>query len=146
MKRLILTTLLAFAFGIGLALLTAAPSMAVHKGSGDLTCGACHTMHSSQGGTSAPSMGDGSGGATGSGSFILLRTSVTDRSQLHNFCLQCHSQNGAQKDVINNGAVAAGQPGTTPPKVHLTGTTSADLGWDGVDFTTTGGGGLFNGG
>ena len=70
MKRLILTTLLAFAFGIGLSLLVATPSMAVHKGAGPLTCGACHTMHSSQGGTSNPAdpsntmgMGDEAGGS-----------------------------------------------------------------------------------
>jgi len=83
-KGYILTLLLASAFGIGLVLLTATSSMAVHKGAGDLTCGACHTMHSSQGGTSVASMG------ANTGSFILLRTSVADRSELHNFCLQCH--------------------------------------------------------
>ncbi|MDP2682271.1 MAG: hypothetical protein Q8P28_05615 [Deltaproteobacteria bacterium] len=132
MKRLILTTLLAFAFGIGLSLLTATPSMAVHKGAGDLTCGACHTMHSSQGGTSTPSMGDQAGG-----SFILLRTSVTSRAELHNFCLQCHSETGAQAGVVNNTGVWA----TTPPKVHLDPTNK----WSGANFSDVGGGGAFNG-
>ncbi|MEK6837737.1 MAG: hypothetical protein AABX69_03740, partial [Nanoarchaeota archaeon] len=130
MKRTILTALPAFAFGIGLALLAATPSMAVHKGSGDLTCGACHTMHSSQGGGSGTSMGQEAGG-----SFILLRTSVATRADLHNFCLQCHSQDGAQASVQNN----AGSAATTPPKVHLT------TQWDGTNFGNVGGGGAFNG-
>jgi cytochrome c553 len=69
------------------------------------------------------------------GSFILLRTSVADRSELHNFCLQCHSEAGAQAAVQNNSGVWL----TTPPKVHLTTV------WDGGNFSTLGGGGVFNG-
>ena len=111
-KRTILTVLLAFAFGIGLALLTAEPSMAVHKGAGDLICGQCHTMHSSQGSTTTtgalPSMG------TNSGSFILLRGSVASRTEIHNFCLQCHSEGGSQaNDNMQPFNIRA-------PKVHLT--------------------------
>ncbi|MEK7841837.1 MAG: hypothetical protein AAB197_04110, partial [Deltaproteobacteria bacterium] len=128
MKRTILTALPAFAFGIGLALLAATPSMAVHKGAGDLVCGSCHTMHSSQGGTSILSMGDGAA----SGSFVLLRVAVSGRENLHNFCLQCHSENGAHAGVINNTGVWS----TTPPKVYLA------TAWN---VSNVGGGGAFNG-
>src|SRR3989338_5798881 len=63
MRRYISLTLIGFC----LSLLYPSPSKAVHKGAGDITCGSCHTMHSSQGGTNGPNMG----GAAGS--FILLR-------------------------------------------------------------------------
>jgi hypothetical protein len=130
MKKTILTALLAFGLGLGLTLIASTPSMAVHKGTGQgLTCGNCHTMHSSQGGTNSTAMG----GTTGS--FILLRGSVTSRAEIHNFCLQCHSQSGAQAgDQMNTGAFL-----TTPPKVHLSAL------WTGADFSTLGAGGAFGG-
>lgn len=131
MKKHLLITLIALGLGLGLTLMVSTPSMAVHKGSGDLTCGNCHTMHSSQGGTSTPSMG----GDTGS--FILLRNpNVTSRSTIHNLCLQCHAENGSQAGVVMNTGTAA----TTPPKVYLT-----SIAWtESSDFTTIGAGGDFS--
>ena len=131
MKEHFLIALIALGLGLGLTLMVSTPSMAVHKGSGDLTCGNCHTMHSSQGGTSGASMGGGSG------SFILLRNPlVTDRSTIHNLCLQCHSDQGTQGgDKMNTGNAA-----TTPPKVYLT-----SLGWSqDSNFTQIGAGGDFS--
>ncbi len=68
---------------------------AVHKGAGPLACGSCHTMHNSQGGSSASP--DNLGGATG-GSIVLLRGNVTTRAEVHKLCLQCHASNGSQAD------------------------------------------------
>ncbi|HBR16190.1 MAG: hypothetical protein A3G39_09765 [Deltaproteobacteria bacterium RIFCSPLOWO2_12_FULL_43_16] len=133
MKRLILIALLALGLGFGLTLMASTPSMAVHKGSGDLTCGSCHTMHSSQGGTSSPSMG----GATGA--LILLRNSlVTGRETIHQLCLQCHAAAGTQGGVQFN--ACPGTACTTPPKVLLTSTDA----WNTTkDFSTIGAGGDF---
>ena len=129
-KTILITALLAFGLGLAMILVASTPSMAVHKGTGQgLTCGNCHTMHSSQGGTNSSAMG----GTTGS--FILLRGSVSSRAEIHNFCLQCHSQDGSQgPDQFNSGVWL-----TTPPKVHLS------TAWDGADFSSLGAGGAFGG-
>ncbi|MBI5598223.1 MAG: hypothetical protein HY890_00625 [Deltaproteobacteria bacterium] len=123
------------AFAVFALVMYATPSGAVHKGSGPLTCGNCHTMHSSQGGTSSPAMG----GATGS--FLLLRGSITgdDRKNIHEFCLQCHAENGAQGgDAFPS---APGNTGTTrPPKVYLT----TDKWANGDAFDKVGAGGDFS--
>src|SRR3989338_1596479 len=131
MKKHLLIALIALGLGLGLTLMVSTPSMAVHKGSGDLQCGNCHTMHSSQGGTSGASMGGGSG------SFILLRNPlVTDRATIHNLCLQCHAQGGSQAGEVMN----TGNASTTPPKVYL-----SSLGWtEGSNFTQIGAGGDFS--
>jgi len=82
--------LLAVLLTLVITIITTTPSIAVHKGAGDLVCGGCHTMHSSQGGASSPSMG------TASGAAILLRGPVTSRADIQKLCLQCHSQTGSQ--------------------------------------------------
>ncbi len=69
---------------------------AVHKGAGPLVCGSCHTMHNSQGGSSASP--DNLGGTAG-GSIVLLRGDVTSRSQIHKLCLECHASNGSLATV-----------------------------------------------
>lgn len=84
MKRIMLTALLAFAFGLGLTLMASTESMAVHKGAGGLACGGCHTMHNSQGNLDM-------GGAVG-GTLKLLRTTSTTVS---GFCYLCHQNGGA---------------------------------------------------
>ena len=84
MKRLILICFTV----VGIWFFASTTAMAIHKGSGDLVCGGCHTMHNSQGGSEL-------GGNTG-GSLVMLRGAVTSREQIHNFCLQCHSSDGAQ--------------------------------------------------
>lgn len=123
MKKLFL---LAIGAGFAIALLMiATPSMAVHRGSGDLTCGGCHTMHSSQGGQYSPGMG----GQTGS--LVLLRQGITTRANIHLLCLQCHSQNGAQAGV------AQAPHNTTAPKVHLS------PAWAGGAYSGVGAGGDF---
>jgi cytochrome c553 len=88
MKKFSLLTLLAL--GIFGLILTVLPTdaLAIHKGAGDLTCGACHTMHNSQGGVDLE-------GAAG-GSLVLLRGVVTGREDIHNFCLNCHASDGSQ--------------------------------------------------
>jgi len=68
----------------GLLVMVATPSMAVHKNyNNQLVCGGCHTMHNSQGSTSATDqdLGGPSGGA-----IVLLRGAVASRSQVHNLC------------------------------------------------------------
>lgn len=83
------TLLLAFIAIIFVAAITIpTPSMAVHKGAGNLVCGQCHTMHNSQGGTNLE------GNSTGS--ILLLRGAVSSREEIHKLCLQCHAENGAQ--------------------------------------------------
>lgn len=109
-------------------LMAATPSMAIHKGSGDLTCGSCHTMHSSQGGTNAPSMG----GAAGSP--VLLRNANAGGGRT-NFCLQCHAENGSQAGDVQN----SGTRLTTPPKVFRTTIWANDH-----NFSTIGAGGDFS--
>lgn len=75
------------------AIIIPTPSMAVHKGAGNLVCGNCHTMHNSQGGTNLE------GNSTGS--ILLLRGAVSSREQLHKLCLQCHAEGGAQAYVAH---------------------------------------------
>jgi hypothetical protein len=133
MKRLITTSLVALAAGVGLTLLVASPSMAIHKGAGDLVCGGCHTMHNSQG------AGDLNNGGPAGGSIVLLRGAVTSRADIHNFCLQCHAYNGAQNATtqVPHGEVA--------PKV-LTDNVApqAATGWNATSgFSQIGGGGDF---
>lgn len=110
MKKILLTGFLS----LGIWLLASPEAMAVHKGSGDLTCGTCHTMHNSQGGSSL--------GGNAGGSLVLLRGAVTDRAEIHNFCLQCHSNDGAQ-------ATGTFSPhGNSAPKVLLSSATANK--WD----------------
>lgn len=125
MKKTILTALVAFGLGLGLTLIAATPSMAVHKGAGGLSCGGCHTMHSSQG--NAPMDG------ITTGNFRLIRGAGTTATSTTDLCLTCHSQNGTNAGTTFNTGVWA----TTPPKVHLT---SA---WGGGGFDTVGAGGDF---
>src|SRR3989338_3540999 len=141
MRRYISLTLIGFC----LSLLYPSPSKAVHKGAGDITCGSCHTMHSSQGGTNGPNMG----GAAGS--FILLRagaSSISSRAEIHKLCLQCHADNGSQASVSH-------QPqNVIAPKVYSSGSWSQndpfnkigaggnfygelDAGWSNTDGTAT---------
>ncbi len=102
----------------GLLVMIATPSMAVHKNyNNQLVCGGCHTMHNSQGAQDL-------GGNTPNGSIILLRGAVTDRSQVHNLCLQCHSSDGAQASLAWDGHTA--------PKVNI-----ANGGGAGNDFNQT---------
>lgn len=68
---------------------------AVHKGAGEMVCGGCHTMHSSQGAANSPGMGGASG------SFILLRGAVASRADIHKLCLQCHGVSGSMSDVAH---------------------------------------------
>ncbi|MBI3755776.1 MAG: hypothetical protein HY265_06425, partial [Deltaproteobacteria bacterium] len=130
----ILTVLLAFAFGLGLMLLAAAPSMALHKNyDGNLACGGCHTMHNSQGGD--VSMG-------GSPSIVLLRGALTSRQTMHNFCLQCHASNGAQ---ASNTFETDAHPA---PKVYINGKLGAgnsSVAGTLDDFASIGAGGDFSG-
>lgn len=86
MKKLVLTALTS----VGIWLFASTQAMAIHKGSGDLVCGGCHTMHNSQGSSAL-----NAGGPAG-GSLVLLRGAVNSRNEIHNFCLQCHASNGAQ--------------------------------------------------
>lgn len=73
-------------------LLSGTEAFAVHKGAGALVCGACHTMHNSQGGAVLQGVPDGS--------LVLLRGNVTSRNETHRLCLQCHADNGAQANVL----------------------------------------------
>lgn len=131
MKKSIIMAL--FAFAVASFVMVASPSQAVHKGVGNLTCGNCHTMHSSQGGQSAAAMG------TETGSVILLRAPITGgfRYNIHEFCLQCHSQEGSQ------GGATALPLAITPPKVLTTFgyTNLGDAGFAG--FNKVGAGGDF---
>ena len=116
---------------IGAVALMAVPyeAQALHRGAGDLVCGGCHTMHNSQGG------GDLNGtGSVDSTSLILLRGSVSSRAEIHNFCLQCHADDGAQGQPSNTFA-----PHNQPaPKVL------ADGMWDQtMGFSDIGAGGDF---
>lgn len=128
MKRLILTCFTI----VGIWFFASTTAMAIHKGSGDLVCGGCHTMHNSQGG-GANTLGGSSGG-----SLVMLRGAVTSREQIHNFCLQCHSSDGAQSIA---GTLFA--PHTqSAPKVLLQSTTANK--WSETSFfNIIGGGGDF---
>ena len=111
-----------------LLMVTATPSEAVHAGSGELTCGQCHTMHSSQGGDATDM-----GGANGSS--ILLR--IPGTKQISDLCLSCHAENGDNANIpYNSGAWL-----TRAPKVLKTTAvwTSASS-----DFSTIGAGGDFS--
>ncbi len=116
-----------------------APSFAVHKNAGDLACGSCHTMHNSQGGSSASP--DNLGGAPG-GSIILLRGNVTSRAQIQNLCLQCHASNGAQADST------FAPHGNPAPKVYIDGAAGkgndTDVSDNQVNFSLIGAGGDFS--
>lgn len=118
----LLSSLLTFLYG------PFSPAQAVHKGAGNLVCGSCHTMHSSQGGASSPVMG-GPGG-----SLILLRAEVSNRGEIHKLCLQCHGVGGTMA------AVNHPPHGQRAPKVY--GGTS--LNWDqSKTFDQIGAGGDF---
>jgi hypothetical protein len=106
--------------------------MAVHKGAGDLRCGACHTMHSSQGNDT--SIG------TATGSLILLRGGVESRAEVHNLCLDCHSDAGSQDTVVFSES-------STAPKVHFNTNGGAGVGSasDPFDFKDIGAAGDFGG-
>jgi hypothetical protein len=132
MKRSFLLALLAFA--VACLFMAATPAMAVHKGAGGvLTCGLCHTMHSSQG-------NDTSIGGT-DGSLILLRGGVSTRGDVHLLCLQCHSDKGTNSAFVDSNSSSA-------PKVHIedTGTAGAGTGAtaDPFDFKQIGAGGDFS--
>lgn len=127
-KASLLLLLASLLITLVITIITTTPSIAVHKGAGDLSCGGCHTMHSSQGGASGSSMG------TATGSFILLRASVASRAEIHQLCLQCHAHTGSQ----------SGTPfpphGQLAPKVHGGGF----LNWDmNQSFGNIGAGGDF---
>ena len=136
MKRTFLQLLCfvgAFVLAVGVT-----PSFAVHKNYGDLACGSCHTMHNSQGGSTASP--DNLGGATG-GSIVLLRGNVTSRAQIQNLCLQCHADNGAQaSDTF-------GTDNHPAPKVYFDGKNGAGTDTnlaDGLNFSLLGAGGDFS--
>ncbi len=120
MRKLILAI---FTLGVaGLLVMIATPSMAVHKNyNNQLVCGGCHTMHNSQG-------NDGLGGPTG-GAIVLLRGDVTDRKDIHNLCLQCHSSDGAQADLEWDGHTA--------PKVNIFGAAGDGNDFSGLDSDVT---------
>ncbi len=98
----------------------------VHKGAGPLTCGACHTMHNSQGGS-------GLGGLSG-GSLVLLRGQVSSRAEIHKLCLQCHASNGAQATLSHP------PQNVVAPKVYSSGTWD----WSTDGFDKIGAGGNFS--
>ena len=127
MRRIFLLAIMAIGIA-GFLAVTATPSLAVHAASGQLTCGNCHTMHSSQGNSQGATMG------TNTGVLKLLRSTSECSADL---CLMCHAENGASAATQFN----SGTWQTTPPKVYLT-TTS----WvQGSPFTTIGAGGDFKG-
>jgi hypothetical protein len=132
MRRSFLLALLAFA--VACLFMAATPAMAVHKGAGGvLTCGLCHTMHSSQGNDTSI------GGATGS--LILLRGGVSGRGDIHLLCLQCHSDKGINSDFVDPLSSSA-------PKVHIQDTGDAGAGTgstsDPFDLKIIGAGGDFS--
>lgn len=127
MKKQILTVLLTFTFGLGLTLLASTGAMAVHKGSTGLTCGSCHTMHSSQGNATMGSA---------NGSLRLIRGAGATTATTAGLCLTCHAENGGSAGTsFNTGGWA-----TTPPKVYLTTNWTAT---DPIDFSAVGAGGDF---
>ena len=106
--------------------LLSSSSYAVHKGAGGLTCGYCHTMHNSQGGTDL--------GGNAGGSLVLLQAQVGSRAEIHKLCLKCHATNGTHAtDLLPPQNVQ-------PPKVW------SSASWDGeVDgFDKIGAGGNFS--
>ncbi len=121
-RRLFLFVVPVFVFFF---ILTAVPAGAVHKGAGGLTCGQCHTMHNSQGGSSL----EGNSG----GSMVLLRGEVSSRAEIHKLCLQCHATNGSMANVSH------GPQGVQAPKVYSTGTWA-----QGDPFNQIGAGGNFS--
>lgn len=137
MKKQIFTVLLAFAFGLGITLIASTESMAVHKGSTGLTCGSCHTMHSSQGNAT---MGNSTG------SLRLIRGAASGATKTAELCLTCHADNGGSGDKQFNTSVWL----TTPPKVYIdtkagSGNSAASGVLDAaVPFTKIGAGGDFS--
>jgi len=97
---------------------SATSSDAVHKGSGSLTCGGCHTMHNTQGGDANTLGGDAGGTA------VLLRGAA---GATHAFCLNCHSENGTN-------AATVFAESSAPPKVLMAaaGTISASGSFNGI--------------
>ena len=128
MRRVLLLFVMFFAVA-GLLALSATPSQAVHAGAGPLTCGNCHTMHSSQGNTYGMTMG------TSSGVIKLLRVSETSTCPETDLCLFCHAENGPGASTVQGTGVWE----TTAPKVYLTNGTWAE----GSDFSSIGAGGDF---
>ena len=127
MRRVFLPGIMAFGIA-GFLALTAVPSLAVHSGSGQIACGNCHTMHSSQGNSQGQSMG------FDTGVLKLLRITSSCSADL---CLMCHAENGGSGGAqFNSGAWQ-----TTPPKVYLTGGSWAE----GSSFDLIGAGGDFRG-
>lgn len=108
-------------------------AFAVHKGAGNLVCGACHTMHNSEGNANM--------GYTGAqaGPLRLLRANVDSSADIHKLCLNCHGSGP-------NAAYASSQfsiSGSTycAPKVYLNNTAV----WDqSKDFSALGAGGYFD--
>lgn len=125
MRRIFLLAIMAIGIA-GFLAVTATPSLAVHAGSGQLTCGNCHTMHSSQGNSQGATMG------TNTGVLKLLRSTSDCSADL---CLMCHAENGSSGATQFNTGVWQ----TTPPKVFRTGTTWAE----GDSFDNIGAGGDF---
>ncbi|MCK4739292.1 MAG: hypothetical protein KAT46_05025 [Deltaproteobacteria bacterium] len=123
MTRTFVMTALAIVAGL---ILIATPAMAVHKGSGGLACGSCHTMHNSQGGATLG----------GTPTAILLRGTGTTSD----FCLSCHADTGvaSNNDIVYNALLAA----TTPPSVYLE---TAPFALGATDFSLVGAGGDFSG-
>ena len=80
---------------LALCLIYPSPSLAIHKGAGNLVCGQCHTMHNQQGGMEL----DGASG----GSLLLLQANVSSRAEIHNLCLQCHASNGGSQSTTIHG-------------------------------------------
>ena len=136
MKRIVLIA----ALSLGVGFMTADPSLAVHKNYNNaLTCGNCHTMHNSQG---SNSLGGNSGG-----SLIMLRGPVTNRAEIHKFCLQCHASDGLQGNKIFHSEDGAFDQHPAP-KVYIAGAGGAgNSAVSGVldNFASIGAGGDFSG-
>lgn len=130
MKKLIVAAIMVFAVA-ALLMVTATPSEAVHGGSGSLTCGQCHTMHSSQGGTDSPNMG------TATGSTLLLRVSAG--KSISDLCLSCHAEDGDYAGTTFN----SGGWATTPPKVLRTGAGALGSGGDFASILSNPGTGIY---
>lgn len=127
MRRILLQPIMALGIA-GFLAVTAVPSLAVHAGSGQIACGSCHTMHSSQGSSQGGSMG------TDTGVLRLLRVTSNCSADL---CLMCHAENGGSGgSEFNSGGWL-----TTPPKVYLTSGPWAE----GSSFDLIGAGGDFKG-
>ncbi len=117
-------------------LMAAAPAEAVHKGAGDLTCGACHTMHNSQG---AAGVLNNLGGADG-GSIVLLRADISGRHEIHKLCLQCHASTGS----MGNGTTHLPHNNEAPKVlIKIVDDDGKDVWQQGESFNRLGAGGNF---